>query len=85
MKALLLTEYGRLAVTDMDVLHVGAADVLVRVCAFGICGSDIHGYTGTTARSIPPLVMGPEAVGVIERVGPDVTDFAAGDCVTLLS
>ena len=33
-----------------------------------MCGSDIHGYDGSTGRRIPPLVMGHEAAGVIERV-----------------
>jgi L-iditol 2-dehydrogenase len=57
VKALLLTEYGRLAVTDMPLPPIGDEDVLVRVRACGICGSDIHGYTGVTGRRIPPLVM----------------------------
>jgi L-iditol 2-dehydrogenase len=61
---------------------VGADDVLVRVRACGICGSDIHGYTGVTGRRIPPLVMGHEAAGVIERVGDGVAGFASGDRVT---
>ena len=82
MKALLLTEYGRLAVTEMDVPDVGEDDVLVRVRACGICGSDIHGYTGITGRRIPPLVMGHEAAGVVERVGPAVKDVEPGDRVT---
>jgi L-iditol 2-dehydrogenase len=82
MKALLLTEYGRLAVAEMEVPAVGDDDVLVRVRACGICGSDIHGYTGITGRRIPPLVMGHEAAGVIERAGAAVRDFAPGDRVT---
>lgn len=82
MKALLLAEYGRLAMTEMAVPDIGDEDVLVRVRACGICGSDIHGYTGITGRRIPPLVMGHEAAGVIERAGPAVKDFAPGDRVT---
>lgn len=82
MKALLLEEYGRLSVTEVDVPSVGADEVLVRVRACGICGSDIHGYTGITGRRIPPLVMGHEAAGVIERVGAGVAGFAPGDRVT---
>jgi L-iditol 2-dehydrogenase len=82
MKALLLTEYGRLAMTDMEVPEVGAEDVLVRVRACGICGSDIHGYAGGTGRRIPPLVMGHEASGVVERAGAGVTGVAPGDRVT---
>jgi L-iditol 2-dehydrogenase len=82
MKALLLTEYGRLTVTDMDLPEIGVEDVLVRVRNCGICGSDIHGYTGITGRRIPPLVMGHEAAGVIEQAGAAVTGFAPGDRVT---
>jgi L-iditol 2-dehydrogenase len=56
--------------------------VLVRVKACGICGSDVHGYDGSSGRRIPPLVMGHEAAGVIERTGARVDGFRAGDRVT---
>ena len=69
MKALLLSEYKKLNVVDMPTPEIGEDDVLVRVRACGICGSDIHGYDGSTGRRIPPLVMGHEAAGVIERAG----------------
>ncbi|MGY8793511.1 MAG: galactitol-1-phosphate 5-dehydrogenase [Woeseiales bacterium] len=82
MKALLLTEYKELNVTDFDVPSVGAHDVLVQVRACGICGSDIHGYDGSTGRRVPPLVMGHEAAGVVAEVGSLVTDFKLGDHVT---
>jgi L-iditol 2-dehydrogenase len=82
MKALLLPEYGRFQLVDMDTPVTGPDDVLVRVRACGICGSDIHGYTGVTGRRIPPLVMGHEAAGTIDSVGAAVRDFAPGDRVT---
>jgi L-iditol 2-dehydrogenase len=82
MKALLLSEYSKLSVTDMDTPGIGDDDVLVRVRACGICGSDIHGYDGSTGRRIPPLVMGHEAAGEIAQVGAAVTNFRAGDRVT---
>jgi D-arabinose 1-dehydrogenase-like Zn-dependent alcohol dehydrogenase len=53
----------------MPVPEIGDRDVLVRVKACGICGSDVHGYDGSSGRRIPPLVMGHEASGVVERVG----------------
>ena len=58
MKALLLSAYKQLSVVDMPTPDIGNDDVLVRVRACGICGSDIHGYDGSTGRRIPPLVMG---------------------------
>jgi L-iditol 2-dehydrogenase len=60
----------------------GDEDVLVRVRACGVCGSDIHGYDGTSGRRIPPLVMGHEAAGVVEQVGGAVGAFQRGDRVT---
>lgn len=78
----MLTEYGRLSVAEMAVPTVAPDEVLIRVRACGICGSDVHGYRGTTGRRIPPLVMGHEAAGVIESIGAEVQGFAPGDRVT---
>ena len=82
MKAMLLTEYKNLSVTEFPKPEIGAGDVLVQVRACGICGSDIHGYDGSTGRRIPPLVMGHEAAGVITEIGSNVTAFKVGDRVT---
>src|ERR1700722_1370584 len=82
MQAMLLKEYKKLDLIDMPVPEIGATDVLVRVKACGICGSDIHGYDGSTGRRIPPLVMGHEAAGVVESVGSAVEQFHPGDRVT---
>jgi L-iditol 2-dehydrogenase len=57
-------------------------ELLVRIHACGICGSDVHGYDGSTGRRLPPVVMGHEAAGVVESVGSAVKDFRAGDRVT---
>jgi L-iditol 2-dehydrogenase len=82
MKALLLTEYKKLHYTDVPEPTISAGDLLVKVRACGICGSDIHGYDGSTGRRIPPLVMGHEAAGEVVEVGRDVADFRPGDRVT---
>ena len=82
MKALLLTEYKNLEVTEVENPAIGPKDLLVQVQACGICGSDIHGYDGSSGRRIPPLVMGHEAAGVVTEVGAEVTDFSVGDHVT---
>ncbi len=82
MKALLLKQYMQLEVTDLPTPEIGPDDVLVRVRACGICGSDVHGMDGSTGRRIPPVVMGHEAAGVIARAGRNVNDWKEGDAVT---
>ena len=82
MKALLLKEYRKLELTDLPEPAIGPDDVLVRVKACGICGSDVHGYDGSTGRRIPPVVMGHEASGVVAATGKQVTRFRVGDRVT---
>jgi L-iditol 2-dehydrogenase len=82
MKALLLSEYSQLDLADLPRPTAGPGEVLVEVAACGICGSDVHGYDGSSGRRIPPLVMGHEAAGTIAEVGPGVEDFAVGDRVT---
>lgn len=81
MKALVHTKPYTLEYCDLPAPQVGDDDVLVRVRACGICGSDVQGYTGKTGRRIPPLVMGHEAAGVVEAVGKDVTGLGEGDRV----
>jgi len=82
MKALLLSQYKHLEMTDLPVPRAEPDEVLVRVAACGICGSDIHGYDGSSGRRIPPIVMGHEAAGRIAAIGSRVTGFAEGDRVT---
>jgi len=82
MQALLLSEYKHLELIDLARPDPGPADLLVKVKACGICGSDVHGYDGSTGRRIPPIVMGHEAAGVVEAVGGAVKRFRPGDRVT---
>jgi L-iditol 2-dehydrogenase len=83
MKALVLSEYRRLEVTDVATPKPQPGEVLLRVAACGICGSDVHGYDGSSGRRIPPIVMGHEAAGIVAAVGEGVTGFSIGDRVTL--
>jgi L-iditol 2-dehydrogenase len=82
MKALVLKEYGRFEYADVPDPAAGPGEVLVRVRACGICGSDVHGMDGSSGRRIPPVIMGHEASGEIMAVGPGVERFGAGDRVT---
>jgi L-iditol 2-dehydrogenase len=82
MNALLLSQYKHLELATLPVPVPEPSDVLVKVAACGICGSDVHGYDGTSGRRIPPLVMGHEAAGTIAAVGSQVNGFTVGDRVT---
>jgi len=82
MKALLLSKYRHLEIADLPNPTPGPGEILVKVAACGICGSDVHGYDGSSGRRIPPIVMGHEAAGRVARVGPQVTGWSEGDRVT---
>ncbi len=83
MKALVLEAYNELKYTnDFPVPEIENNEVLIRVKACGICGSDVHGMDGSSGRRIPPIVMGHEASGVIESVGRNVVSWKKGDRVT---
>jgi L-iditol 2-dehydrogenase len=82
MKALVLREYMKLVYEDVPRPEIAPDEVLVRVEACGICGSDVHGLDGSTGRRQPPLIMGHEAAGVVAEAGPAVRGWAAGDRVT---
>ena len=61
---------------------IASNEVLVKVKACGICGSDIHGMDGSTGRRQPPLVMGHEASGEIAEIDSSVQGWKVGDRVT---
>jgi L-iditol 2-dehydrogenase len=82
MNALVLEERMRLALRQAPDPRPGTGEVLVRIRACGICGSDVHGMDGSTGRRIPPIIMGHEASGIIQAVGAEVVGWAPGDRVT---
>jgi L-iditol 2-dehydrogenase len=82
MRALLLSEYNHLEMADLPSPTPAPDELLVQIAACGICGSDVHGYDGSTGRRIPPIVMGHEAAGVVVAVGSEVDRFVPGDRVT---
>jgi 2-desacetyl-2-hydroxyethyl bacteriochlorophyllide A dehydrogenase len=82
MKALVLEKYNELVYKDVPEPVLKNDEVLVRVMACGICGSDVHGMDGSTGRRVPPLIMGHEASGIIVRTGQEVIGWNPGDRVT---
>jgi L-iditol 2-dehydrogenase len=61
----------------------GPGEIVVSVQAVGICGSDLHGYTGESGRRVPPMVMGHEAAGIVSVLGAGVSDHWQGARVIL--
>jgi threonine dehydrogenase-like Zn-dependent dehydrogenase len=83
MRVLLFNGPWDLTVDDRDDPVPGEGEVLVRVAATGICGSDLHGFTGENGRRHPGQVMGHETVGSVAAVGSGVADVRPGDTVTV--
>ncbi len=89
MRAILKTSAAPGAVIgDIELPRCGPADLLLRVRATSICGTDVHiwnwnDWARTTVR--PPLVLGHEVSGEVVEVGRDVTGFKVGDCVSVES
>lgn len=82
MKALVLKNYMEFAFETVPQPEYGANDLLVKVKACAICGSDVHGMDGSTGRRIPPVIMGHEASGIVTAVGANVKGFSVGDRIT---
>lgn len=83
MKALVYKGPKTLAVEEAPLPKFGEFDVLVRVRACGICGSDTHGYLGGTGRRAPGVIMGHEFAGQVEAVGSKVAGWNKGDRVVV--
>jgi threonine dehydrogenase-like Zn-dependent dehydrogenase len=85
MKTLVLASFGRIVVEERPEPVPEADDVLIRIVATGICGSDIHGYTGENGRRVPGQIMGHETAGVVAALGPGVSrpDLRVGTPVTI--
>jgi L-iditol 2-dehydrogenase len=85
MKALVLEKPNLLVMKQLEKPVPGTDEVLIRVKACAICGSDVHGLDDSSGRRHPPIVMGHEASGLVEKVGSTVSGFAAGDRVVFNS
>jgi threonine dehydrogenase-like Zn-dependent dehydrogenase len=68
---------------DVPYPEAGPGEVVVRVAACGICGSDLHFFDDLPTLMPPPFVLGHEPAGVIESLGEGITEWAPGDRVAL--
>ena len=80
MIAAIYTQDGEFAVTETDVPKAGPGELVLRVTATSICGTDLkiihHGHRKLAAGQ--SIVLGHEFVGVIEQVGPGATAYSVG-------
>ncbi len=78
MRALIYHGPHQLNVAELERPSPGPGELLIEVRAAGICGSDVHGYTGASGRRAAGMVMGHEFAGVVAALGEDVTGVAIG-------
>ncbi len=72
----------RFTIESVPIPEPGPGEVRIRVARVGLCGSDLHGYTGESGRRVAGMVMGHEASGWIDSLGGDVPGPAVGTHVT---
>lgn len=86
MKALIKPDAGPgLELAEVPVPRPGPGEILVKVFAGGICGTDLHIYAWdqwARSRIVPPRVIGHEFCGTVAQIGPDVTGVATGDFIS---
>ncbi len=94
MKACVLCDVGRIEVREVPLPRMGSRDVLLRIAAVGICGTDAHIFSGhanyntdAAGKSVPltvqPQILGHEISGEIAEVGAEVRDLTVGDRVVM--
>jgi 2-desacetyl-2-hydroxyethyl bacteriochlorophyllide A dehydrogenase len=83
MRALVYLGPGRMEVRDVPYPRPDPGEVVIRLVASAICGSDLHAFREATPRRVPPLIMGHESVGVVASAGDEVSRPTAGDRVVL--
>ncbi|HYF00792.1 MAG TPA: alcohol dehydrogenase catalytic domain-containing protein, partial [Planctomycetota bacterium] len=84
MKALVWTAPRRAEIQELRDPDPKPDEVVVRVRASGVCGSDLLGYLGKSKKRVPPLVLGHEIAGEVAAVGSGARDLPIGAAVTIL-
>jgi threonine dehydrogenase-like Zn-dependent dehydrogenase len=84
MRVLVYDGPHQLHLEDRPLPEPGPGEVRIRLAAIGICGSDLHGYTGESGRRQPGMVMGHEASGWVDALGPGTAGPSVGEAVTFI-
>ena len=85
MKALVYEQPWKMTLQDLPKPKPEAGEVLIKMESVGICGSDVHGFTGESGRRTPGMVMGHEVVGRIVELAEDIADRQVGQRVTVFN
>ena len=83
MRAIVFAAPGEFALQEVPEPVAGPREVLVRVEAVGLCGTDLHVLEGEFEPTVFPIIPGHETSGIVEAVGAEVTEFAPGDRVSV--
>ena len=85
MKALVYPDWDQLEIREVAEPTPEPGEVVVRVAAVGICGSELEGFAARSPRRTPPLIMGHEFCGEVASVGEGVSGYHPGDRVVVNS
>lgn len=83
VRALMFEAPWQMPLREVEAPQPGPGEVLIRVRAAGVCGSDVHGFTGSTGRRRPGVIMGHEFCGTVEALGEGVSGHAVGERVVV--
>jgi len=83
VKALVYVAPERVEIQDVPLPRAGPGEVLLKIAATGICGSDVHGFLGHSERRKPGLILGHEAIATIAEKHSSVTQWSPGQRVVV--
>ena len=82
-QSLVLTQFNQFEVKERTLAELTGDSAVVKILATAICGSDIHGSTGSTGRRFADQVMGHETCGIVEKVSAGTTSDLIGKRVVI--
>jgi len=84
MRAMIYGGPWKMPLEELEEPKPEKGQVVVEVQAAGICGSDVHGFTGKSGRRTPGIVMGHEFAGTISDLGAEIEGYQVGDEVVVM-
>jgi L-iditol 2-dehydrogenase len=83
MKILQFNGPWQFSIEEVPIPSFGSQELLIRADAVGICGSDVHGFTGESGRRKRGMVMGHEVAGTVVKAGAEIVSVEPGDRVAI--